>query len=63
MLKMADPTGKVIELVQGNWHPHIAVNWYDDGQGNRVECVRDIKCPEEIRMDEIERRTKRGDHS
>ena len=29
--KMTDKNGATIELVEGNWHPHIAVNWYDDG--------------------------------
>mgnify|MGYP001615278597 CR=1 FL=1 len=40
VIKMADEDGKLIELVQGeNWHPHIAVNWYSDGQGNYIEVV------------------------
>lgn len=66
--KMTDPEGNTIELVQGNWHPHIAVNWYEDGQGNRIECVRDIRYPEEIRQCNIQRKLHKkevghGDHS
>jgi hypothetical protein len=41
VLKMTDLKGNVIELVQGNWHPHIAVNWYEDRDGNYVEVVSD----------------------
>lgn len=43
VLKMADENGALIELVQGNWPAHIAVNWYSDGQGNRVEVVEEVK--------------------
>jgi len=37
--KMVDREGNVIELVEGNWHPHIAVNWYADEDGNYIEVV------------------------
>lgn len=40
VLKMADKNGAVIELVQGNWHPHLAVNWYEDPDGNYIEFVK-----------------------
>lgn len=43
VLKMADKQGQVIELVQGNWHPHVAVNWYADEDGNYVEVVNAIE--------------------
>ena len=39
VLKMGDPAGRIIELVQGNWHHHIAVNWYETPDGNYVEMV------------------------
>ena len=37
VLKMADKYNNIIELVQGNWHPHIAVNWYEGPDGNYIE--------------------------
>ena len=40
VIKMADEHNNIIELVKGeNWHPHIAVNWYSDSQGNYIEVV------------------------
>jgi hypothetical protein len=39
--KMTDSNGAMIELVEGNWHPHIAVNWYEDQDGNYIEAVTD----------------------
>ena len=39
VVKMADKNGAMIELVQGNWHPHICVNWYEDPDGNYIETV------------------------
>lgn len=56
VLKMADSEGRVIELVQGNWHPHIAVNWLEDADGNYIEIVKEIKYPEEIKTEAMERR-------
>ena len=44
VLKMTDRNGAMIELVEGNWHPHIAVNWFDDGDGNYIEVVKEDKC-------------------
>jgi len=41
VLKMIDQDGQVIELVQGNWHPHIAVNWFEDMDGNYIEVVKE----------------------
>lgn len=38
---MTDTAGNTVELVQGNWHPHIAVNWYADDDGNYVEIVKE----------------------
>lgn len=40
---MTDLKGNVIELVQGNWPPHLAVNFYDDADGNRIEVVEEKK--------------------
>ena len=40
VMKMTDSTGAMIELVEGNWHEHLAINWYDDGQGNYIEFVK-----------------------
>lgn len=39
VVKMQDSCGNMIELVKGNWKPHIAVNWYEDTSGNLVEVV------------------------
>lgn len=44
VLKMTDAKGQMIELVEGAWHPHIAVNWFDDGDGNYIELVREGEC-------------------
>ncbi len=41
--KMADDQGNMIELVQGNWKPHIAVNWCEDKEGNLIEFVQGDK--------------------
>lgn len=41
VLKMRDAEGATIELVQGNWHPHIAVNWLADEDGNYIEIVEE----------------------
>ena len=41
VVKMADKNGAMIELVQGNWHPHICVNWYEDDNGNYIETVEE----------------------
>ena len=37
--KMEDSEGKILELVQGNWSDHIAVNWYRDNNDNLLEVV------------------------
>jgi catechol 2,3-dioxygenase-like lactoylglutathione lyase family enzyme len=37
--KMQDANGQVLELVQGNWSDHIAVNWYRDNNDNLLEVV------------------------
>ena len=39
VLKMTDQKGNIIELVEGRWHPHIAVNWYEDPDENYIEVV------------------------
>lgn len=62
VLKMADKNGAVIELVEGNWHPHLAVNWLEDEDGNYIETVKDIRYPEEIRTAGIERRKRLYDN-
>jgi catechol 2,3-dioxygenase-like lactoylglutathione lyase family enzyme len=36
---MRDDEGNVIELIEGNYHPHIAVNWLEDEDGNWIELV------------------------
>jgi len=41
VVKMVDGKGQMIELVKGNWHPHIAVNWHEDQDGNYVEVVNE----------------------
>ena len=41
VVKMVDDKGQMIELVEGNWHPHIAVDWYETPSGNYVEVVKD----------------------
>ncbi len=41
VLKMEDLRGNQIELVQGNWKPHIAVNWYETPDKNLVEVVHE----------------------
>ena len=40
--KMTDSKGQMIELVEGNWHPHIAVNWFKDDDGNYIEIVKEV---------------------
>ena len=42
VLKMVDISGATIELVESNngWHPHIAVNWFEDSSGNYIETVK-----------------------
>jgi hypothetical protein len=45
--KMSDSSGRVIELVEGNWNPHIAVNWYADEDGNYVETVKQVPTTSE----------------
>ena len=44
VLKMTDGHGNKIELVEGHWHPHIAVNWYETEDGNYIEIVKEGKC-------------------
>lgn len=39
--KMTDKNGATIELVEGKWHPHVAVNWYEDDNGNYIETVEE----------------------
>lgn len=39
--KMTDKNGACIELVEGNWHPHLAVNWYETREGFYIETVED----------------------
>ena len=41
VLKMTDATGAMIELVEGHWHPHVAVNWYETEDGNYIEIVKE----------------------
>jgi len=42
VLKMVDISGATIELVESSngWHPHIAVNWFEDSSGNYIETVK-----------------------
>jgi hypothetical protein len=37
--KIVDSAGQMIELIEGNYHPHIAVNWLEDEDGNWIELV------------------------
>lgn len=41
--KMVDQDDNVLELVQGNWSPHIAVNWWRDGSENLIETVEEVQ--------------------
>ncbi len=43
VVKMKDREGNMIELIQGNWSNHIAVNWYADRDGNLIEVVEKIQ--------------------
>jgi hypothetical protein len=38
---MKDEKGNVIELIEGKYHPHLAVNWLEDEDGNWIELVED----------------------
>jgi hypothetical protein len=38
-IKLRDEKGAVIELIQGNWHDHLAVNFYEDEDGTFLEVV------------------------
>ena len=38
-VKMKDSQGQVVELFEGNYDPHIAVNWVRDEDGNLIEIV------------------------
>jgi len=40
--KMEDSKGNLLELVQGKWHPHLAITFYQDPSGNYMEVVK--KC-------------------
>ena len=37
--KMRDRNGGMIELIEGEYHNHIAVNWVADEDGNWIELV------------------------
>lgn len=37
--KMIDRKGGMIELIEGNYNPHVAVNWFEDSSGNLIELV------------------------
>ena len=41
--KLIDINGNVFELVEGNWHRHIAVDWYEDDDRNCIEIVKEAK--------------------
>jgi hypothetical protein len=41
---MTDSNGAMIELVEGNWHEHLAINWYETEDGNYIETVKEDKC-------------------
>jgi hypothetical protein len=38
-IKLQDDNGAVIELIQGNWHDHLSVNFYEDEDGTFLEVV------------------------
>ena len=42
--KMKDRNGGTIELIEGNYNPHIAVNWFEDSAKNLIEVVTEGKC-------------------
>jgi hypothetical protein len=39
-LKMVNKYGQRIELVEGDYRAHIAVNWAEDIWGNLIEIVK-----------------------
>ena len=39
VVKMIDSDANVFELVQGKWHPHLAINFYEDENKNFMEVV------------------------
>ena len=41
---MRDEKGQIIELVQGNWHPHICVRWYATDDNNFIEVYYDKRA-------------------
>ena len=53
--KMTDKNGAMVELVQGDWHPHIAVNWYEDPDGNYIETVEKVDNSAEIQFATLRR--------
>ena len=43
VVKLLGKNGQLLELVQGNWSPHIAVNWWRDGSENLIETVEEVQ--------------------
>lgn len=39
VVKMQDSCENMIELVKGNWKPHLCVNFYETLDGNYIEVV------------------------
>ncbi len=37
---MRDRNGNVIEFIQGKWHPHVAMSYFKDQDGNFLELVK-----------------------
>lgn len=38
---MTDSKGGMVELIEGAYHPHVAVNWVADEDGNWIELVEE----------------------
>ncbi len=41
VVKLRNESGDIIELVKGKWKPHIAINFYEDPDGNLLEMVKE----------------------
>ena len=42
--KMTNKFGMTIELIEGDYDPHVSVNWYRDENDNLFELVEEVKC-------------------
>ena len=42
-LQKMERDGVIIELIEGNYDPHVSVDWFRDANGNLIEMVREDK--------------------